>query len=146
MSLPNHAPHPYEQPAAAHEMQQPNNFINQQPLPGQMNATPPPMQQQQPQAFQPYAQQAHYPPIPNAQQQPQPMPQYAPAPPLAQGQEPATPIDNGHAAARSAGGKDRKGRLVRAKLQFKDRNMWVDGESIVGRKGRRRRVERGEGV
>ena len=126
-------------------MQQPNNFINQQPLQGQMNATPPPMQQQH-QPFQPFAQQAQYPPVPNAQQQPmpmpinpQPMPQYAPTPPLPQGQGLTTPYDDGKAgaAAQNAGDgdKERKSRLVRAKLQFKDRNMWVGGESIVGRKG-----------
>lgn len=116
-------------------MQQPNNFANQPPLQGQMNATPPQMQQQ-PQAFHPHAQQAQYPPMP---MNPQPMPQHAPTPPLPQGQGAAAPVDDGHAgaAAENAGGgdKERKSRLVRAKLQFKNRNMWVGGESIVGRKG-----------
>jgi hypothetical protein len=117
-----------------------------------MNATPPPMQQQQQhQAFQPYAQQAQYPPIPNAQQQPmamnqQPIPNYAPTPPLAQGQGFAPPGD-GHAGAGpvnagavsagdGAAGKERKSSLVRAKMQFKSRDIWVGGESHVGRKGK----------
>lgn len=70
---------------------------------------------------------------------PQPMPQYAPTSPLPQDQGAAAPVDDGHAGApaEKAGGRDneRKSRLARAKLQFKDRNMWVGGESIVGRKG-----------
>jgi hypothetical protein len=131
-------------------MQQPNNFIHQQPLNGHMNATPPPMQQQQHQAFQPYAQQAQYLPILNAQQpqpmNPKPIPNYAPTPPVAQGQGFAPPVDNGQAGARpvndeavnagdGAAGKERKSSLVRAKMQFKSRDIWVGGESHVGRRG-----------
>ena len=120
-------------PNAAQEVRQPSIYNHQQPLQGQFNATPPPIQQQQQQAFQ--AQQARYPPFPNAQQQPQPMPQYAHAPPaLAQGSAVAAPLDNGHAGSGNAGDKDRKNSLVRAKLQFKGRDIWVGGESSVGRK------------
>lgn len=66
------------------------------------------------------------------------MPQYAHASPLAQGQGFATPLDDGHDGAGNAGGgdKDRKNSLVRAKLQFKGRDIWVGGESSVGRKGK----------
>lgn len=153
MPFPDHAQNSYQQPLAQDfqqqaPMQQPNNFIPQQPLQGgHMNATPPPMQQQQNQAFQPYARQAHYPPIPDAQQQPmpmnpQPIPNYAPTPPLAQGQGFAPPgVKNAGSgpvssdAGDAAIGKERKSSLVRAKMQFKSRDIWVGGESHVGRRG-----------
>ena len=117
---------------AAPEVQQPNNFIPQQALPGHFNAAPPPPLQQQQHASQYQRQQAQYPPLANAQQQHQQMPQYAHASPLAQGQGFATPLDDGHDGA----GNDRKNSLVRAKLQFKGRDIWVGGESSVGRKGK----------
>ncbi|GAB7322793.1 hypothetical protein MBLNU13_g05363t1 [Cladosporium sp. NU13] len=125
-------------PITAQEVQQLNNFVSQQPLQSQFKATPPPIQQQP--AFQPQTQQSQYPPFPNAHQQPQDMPQYAHGPPLAQGQGFGTPLDAGHAGAGAgdAGGgdKDRKNSLTRAKLQFKGRDIWVGGESKVGRKGK----------
>lgn len=158
MSFPNDAQNAYQQPPLQEfqqqaPMQKPNNFMNQPHLQsGHMNATPPPMQQQHHQAFQPYAQQAQYPPIPNAQQQPmsmnpQPVPNYAPTPPLAQGQGFAPPVDNGQAgtgagsaeavnAGDRAAGKERKSGLVRAKMQFKSRDIWVGGESHVGRRSK----------
>jgi hypothetical protein len=147
MSFPNHAQDQYQQPPiqALHQqapIQQPNNFANQQPFQGQgqMNEAPllayqPPMQQEtyqhqplpmQHNSFQP--QQAQYHPDQNAQQQPQPvevqpMPQYAPVPPLAQGQQLATP-----------GGVEASD-LVKQKPLWKDKRIWVGGQSVVGRKG-----------
>ena len=63
------------------------------------------------------------------------MPQYAHAPPaLAQASTLAAPFDNGHSGSGDARNEDRKNSLVRAKLQFKGRDIWVGGESSVGRK------------
>jgi hypothetical protein len=83
---------------------------------------------------------------------PQPIPNYAPTPPVAQGQGFAPPVDNGQAGARplndgavndeavnagdGAAGKERKSSLVRAKMQFKSRDIWVGGESHVGRRSK----------
>jgi hypothetical protein len=51
------------------------------------------------------------------------MPQYAPVPPLAQGQQLATP-----------GGVEASD-LVKQKPLWKDKRIWVGGQSVVGRKG-----------
>ena len=43
----------------------------------------------------------------------------------------ARAFDSGEGAA----GKERKSSLTRAKMQFKSRDIWVGGESHVGRRG-----------
>jgi hypothetical protein len=154
MAFTNQHDSQYQQPPTPQELHQPvpmepNNFAGQQPFNGQMNTPPagapfpqqPSMQQQ---TFQP--QQAPHPQMMNPQQQAQqanPQPQYQSnmAPPLGQGQQPAVsfgqaesgPLAPGNEA--DAGGAQENGKTKR-KLPFKDRNLWVGGQSVVGRKGK----------
>jgi hypothetical protein len=93
-------------------MQQPSHFAGQQqqPFSGRMNATAPQMPQR---TFLPQ----------------QPM--------MLQGQQLATPPGEGHAGPSDAGegGEAEGNSRTKRKLQFKDRNLWVGGQSVVGRKG-----------
>jgi hypothetical protein len=154
MAFPNQHDSQYQQPPTPQGIHQPvpmepNNFAGQQPFNGQMNAPPagapflqqPSMQQQ---TFQP--QQGPHPQMMNPQQQAQstnlqPQHQSNMAPPLAQGQQPGVSFGQaqgeppGSGDGTEARGAQESGRTKR-KLPFKDRNLWVGGQSIVGRKGK----------
>lgn len=67
---------------------------------------------------------------------PQPVLNYAPTPPLTQDQGFVTPVADGQTGAGNAGKRERRSGLVKAKLQFKGRDIWTGGESVVGRKGK----------
>lgn len=151
MAMPNHDQLQYQQPAPQGMYQpqsgptQPNNFAGQQPFPGQVNAAgaqpsppvppQPPMQQQ---TFQPPQAQQH-PQIPNTQQQAPPT-NVQFAPPLPPGQQPAAmPFNGGDGDPSTAGdgGTAKRGSgRTKLKLPFKDRNLWMSGQSVVGRKGK----------
>jgi hypothetical protein len=145
MAFPDQNQNQYQQPHTPQGLHQPvpmelNNSTGQQPFNGQMNTPPagapfpqqPSMQQQ---TFQP--QQAPHPQMSNLQ------PQYQSkmAPPLGQAQQPAVSFNQAASGPPAFGdeaearGEQESGRTKR-KLPFKDRNLWVGGQSIVGRKGK----------
>lgn len=153
------------QQPAVQAMQQPtpmqfNNFTGQRPFAGQLGATPPsisqqpPMQQQAIESQSPYGPNGHMPPqpmnvqpmqqaLPGQQQyQPmfqQPMQQFPLAPPQAQGRPAAALSSDGQSAAvvgSDTGAGVRSSRRVPRQSPFGNRNLWVDGRSVVGRKGK----------
>lgn len=118
----------------------------QSPL-GQLLQNPPMQQQQQPQqTFQPMQ------PFPPMQQTPLPLPQQQPpqitdpdlitaAPPLQQVQQPQPEVADG-GPSESAIPDDGDNAVILAeeegkkKLLWSDRNLWLGGRSVVGRKGK----------
>jgi hypothetical protein len=144
MAFPNQDQNQYQQPAPPSHQPgpiEPNSFAGQQPFHGQMN-TPGAAAAAMPQ--QPSMQQQTFKPQqpPHSQMlNPQPQHQSNMAPPLAQGQKPAVSF------GQAQGGPSVPGNGVEAigpqesnqwkqKLPFKNRNLWVGGQSIVGRKGK----------
>jgi hypothetical protein len=154
MAFPNQHDSQYQQPPTPQGSHQPvpmepNRFANQQPFNAQMNtplagAPIPQQSSMQQQTFQP--QQGPHPQMMNPQQQaqqanPQTQHQINMAPPLAQGQQPAMSFGevpggpSGVGDENAAGGAQESGKTKR-KLPFKDRNLWIGGQSVVGRKGK----------
>lgn len=152
MTMPNNDRTQYQQAPAQGMYQpgptQPSNSDGQQPYHGQVNAAgapssplSPQAQQQPPMPQQTFhqPQQAQYPQGPNMQPQAQPT-NVQFAPPLPQVQQPAaTPFNKGHGKPSTAGnvGKAKRGiERIKLKAPFRDRNMGMSGQSIVGRKGK----------